>query len=468
MIAKILGWCGVFILTIFSSLVLQQCAVQIPPTGGPRDSLPPVLINANPKDSNLNFKGKTIVFKFNEFLTAEGLTTSFYSNPILTKTPNINQKLNTITIQFKDSLPSNTTYTIGFKKGIKDFNEGNAINNFSYLFSTGNNIDKGILKGSVIDAATGKTDSTLMLVLYKNGADSAVIKENPSYSTFCTNNNNFEFTNIADGTYYLYALENEANNYRYANTDKKFAFSSTPIIINNGVANNTPTLEAFIAPKKETSKPTTTAATDTKNQDKRLKFETNLINNKQDLLNPLEISFNRAIASLKKDETSLLVNNQPQNFSLVIDSANSKKIILNSSWVENTNYSFIVNKPWAADSAGVAYYKNLDTVNFTTKKLAEYGSITLDFKNLPTGTKLLQFIKNEKPYATYSLVGNKYFNKIYEPGEYQIKIIIDSNNNGQWDTGDFFNGKKQPEKVYNIAEKISIRANFDKQYNIIL
>jgi uncharacterized protein (DUF2141 family) len=50
------------------------------------------------------------------------------------------------------------------------------------------------------------------------------------------------------------------------------------------------------------------------------------------------------------------------------------------------------------------------------------------------------------------------------PGLYTIKIINDKNKNGRWDTGDYLH-HIFPEKVYNIKDKIEVRANWDTEIN---
>ena len=63
------------------------CANIIPPTGGPRDSLPPVLINASPADSTTNFKGNRIVLTFDEYIKLDDPTKNVILTPTMETTP---------------------------------------------------------------------------------------------------------------------------------------------------------------------------------------------------------------------------------------------------------------------------------------------------------------------------------------------------------------------------------------------
>lgn len=76
------------------------------------------------------------------------------------------------------SLHTGTTYSINFGNSIKDVNEGNFYKNFTYVFSTGDELSNGTFAGRVLLAETGIPDSTLIVVLQRNGNDTAIVKTN--------------------------------------------------------------------------------------------------------------------------------------------------------------------------------------------------------------------------------------------------------------------------------------------------
>src|SRR5215216_7212172 len=92
------------------SFIGYSCANIIPPTGGLRDSLPPVLVNANPKDSTLNFKGNRITLTFDEYVDLKEVLNNTLFNPLFEKPTDIEVKLKTVTVKIKDTLQPNTTY----------------------------------------------------------------------------------------------------------------------------------------------------------------------------------------------------------------------------------------------------------------------------------------------------------------------------------------------------------------------
>src|SRR2546423_4373286 len=119
-------------------IVLSGCANIIPPSGGPRDSLPPVLLHVAPPDSSKGFNSGKIIFTFNEFVELNNLQDNLIVSPVPAIQPIVEAHLRTITVRIKDTLQPNTTYSLNFGRAIRDINEGNELKNFTYVFTTGN------------------------------------------------------------------------------------------------------------------------------------------------------------------------------------------------------------------------------------------------------------------------------------------------------------------------------------------
>ena len=196
-IQKMLKLVGALALMLLISLYLTGCANIIPPGGGPRDSLPPKLVVALPKDSATNVRTKNFMLSFDEYVTLQGIQENLIVSPTVKNTPLIDYKLKNVTIKFKDSLEENTTYTLDFGKAVVDVNESNMAKGFRYIFSTGDKIDNGSYNGRVIIAASGKVDSTLIVVLHNNLNDTSVYKNMPRYYTRVDGKGDFRFTNLA-------------------------------------------------------------------------------------------------------------------------------------------------------------------------------------------------------------------------------------------------------------------------------
>src|SRR6187401_987946 len=179
---KVISPFFLLIFLITKIVVLTGCANMIPPTGGDRDSLPPLLLKASPPDSSKGFNTKTITFTFDEYIDQpQEISKNLIVSPMYTLMPSVEPKLRTLTVKIKDTLEPNTTYFFNFGDAIRDINEGNVLHNFSYIFTTGNTFDTLQFSGKVILAETGGFDSTLIVMLYRSGEDSAVVNENPRY-----------------------------------------------------------------------------------------------------------------------------------------------------------------------------------------------------------------------------------------------------------------------------------------------
>ena len=151
------------IIGFVASSIGAGCANIIPPTGGPRDSIPPLLVAVTPKDSSENFNAKKVTFYFNEFVVVDNVHDNLVVSPVPKQEPLIEYKLRTVTIKIKDTLEENTTYAYDFGNAIKDNNEGNILKNFTYVFSTGAHIDSLELSGQVLIAQTGGASYTIQI-----------------------------------------------------------------------------------------------------------------------------------------------------------------------------------------------------------------------------------------------------------------------------------------------------------------
>lgn len=446
------------------------CANIIPPTGGEKDSLPPVLINANPANATKAFKAKTIIFTFDEYVELQSVQENLIVSPTPELFPMVNSKLKTVTIKILDTLEPNTTYSYDFGKSIKDINEGNVLNNFNYVFSTGNIIDTLELSGRVLLAETGGTDSTLIVMLHRNADDSAVIKEKPRYVTSLDSSGNFHFHHLAAGTYYAYALKDESRTRRYLKEDQLFGFLNEPVIVSSEPS--PVTLFAYIENKdaRISGSLSLNRGADNKPEKGKLKYATSFNAGKQDLREDLSISFQHplrnfdsSLLQFSKDSAFIPV----ENYTIELDSL-SKKITLKTTWLPGTLYNLIINEKFAEDTLGSKLAKT-DTLRITTRSLSDYGSLRINFSNIDLSKNpVLFFYIGSNALNSYPLTSSVFYQPLFPPGDYDIKILFDDNKNGKWDPGKFFEKRKQPEIVRPIKEKLNIRVNMDNEFDRVL
>ncbi|MFC0773931.1 Ig-like domain-containing protein [Terrimonas alba] len=454
------------ILFIPQILVQTGCATIIPPEGGPKDSLPPVLRRADPLDSSLNFSDNKITLVFDEYVNADNYQQELIVSPIPGNTPTVTRKLNTVTVKLRDTLQPNTTYSINFGNTIKDVNESNVLKNFTYIFSTGSYFDSLELAGNVVLAETGELDTTLTVMLHTSNIDSAVIKEKPRYITRLDNRGNFRFKNLPPDTFYVYALKDEGGSYRYLNPAQLFAFADSAVI--TGESARPVTLYAYAGKETEKTKSPPVGSGGKKSTEKRLKFSTNLAGPSQDLLEKFIFTFE---TPLKIFDSTKVHFTRDSSYTPITDyswekDSTMKVVRLNYNWTENVSYHLILEKDFATDTLGQQLLK-ADTIDFKTKQNRDYGKLTLRLRNLDLSKNpVLLFVQSGAIKKSFPLASATFSQSIFVPGEYSLRILNDDNKNGVWDAGKFFGERKQPELVKPISRTINVRPGLDNSFDI--
>jgi hypothetical protein len=456
---------------LFSQIVFQSgCANIIPPEGGPRDTTAPVLVKVTPPNATTGFGDTRITFTFDEYVDLDNYQQNMIVSPLPSNFPNVSRKLNTITIRIRDTLQPNTTYAFDFGNTIKDVNESNVMKNFTYIFSTGRYLDSLQLSGRVIDAETGNVDSTMVVMLHTDKDDSAVVKKRPRYIAKVNGNGTFLFKNLPPDTFYVYALKDEGA-YRYLSGKQSFAFADAPVF--TGADNDSLVLRSYVSQKDDQG--TRPAAPNQRGKlppgENRLKFSTNLNANKQDILGQFIMTFETPLKNFDSSRirlsTDTLFTPVP-GYSWQLDTTR-KILTLVNVWQENTAYNLVLEKDFATDTLGRQLLKG-DTLNFTTTARNEYGKLSIRFRNLDLSKNpVLVFIIGEGSGGMlYPMTSETFTRELFPPGEYNLRILYDSNKNGKWDPGQFFGKHIQPELVKPVPRKLNVRPNWDNLFEIAL
>jgi uncharacterized protein (DUF2141 family) len=461
---------GLVLMFITGIVILQQfvflssCANIIPPGGGPKDSLPPVIVKMSPGANAVNVTSNKIELEFDEYLQQfENARDNLLISPLPIKSPDIQVRLRSVTVKLRDSLEPNTTYSIDFGNGIKDVNEGNIYRNFRYVFSTGTAIDSLQIGGRVLLAETGKPDTTLIVCLYRNLADSAVAKEAPRYYAKQNGNGVFRFKNLPPGKFNIYAFQDEGGQKRYISDKQVFAFNNEPV---SAVAEEKETITLYAyAGSEEEAKPVSPGSS---GGETRLRVQSSIESGKQDILEPLSFEFNKSLKTIDTTKIKFAdtLNQKINGYTLVIDS-NRKKISLVYQWKPDTDYRIIVQKDFATDEKGNTLPRG-DTIRFKTKSQKEYGSVKIRFAPSALPTKpVLQIIQSGKIIRSIAVTNGKQVDiAVFKPGEYELRMLNDENGNGIWDAGSFFKNKKQPERVTLISKKLNVRADWENELDV--
>lgn len=210
--------------------LLSACANMASPNGGPYDELPPKFISSTPAPGQLNYKGKKVEILFDELIQVDKPTENVIITPPQAMQPVIRANGRRVVVELEDTLRENTTYTIDFTNSIADNNEKNILENFSFAFSTGDQIDTLEISGVLLDAATLEPMPGITIGVHTDLADSA-FTTTPFVRTSRTNDRGgFTIRNMAPGTYRIYALEDVMRTYKYSQPGQQIAFGDSLIV----------------------------------------------------------------------------------------------------------------------------------------------------------------------------------------------------------------------------------------------
>lgn len=471
--------CWLIVIIAFS---LSRCANIVPPGGGPRDTLPPTLLKVDPVDSSLHFNSKKVNFSFDEYVELDNIFEKLIVAPTLKRTPTVTSKLRTVTMEIKDTLQENTTYTFFFSDAIKDVNERNPIEDFQYVISTGDYLDSLQVKGHIINAETGKVDSNVSVMLYKNTTDSVVSKEKPYYYARSKGDGAFWFKNLAPGDYKLFALKEEDRDLQYTQPSEMIAFQDSLVHLREENLQNV-TMLLFMEKDSTVKTPEDSLLMaeqappepEKKDKDKdkkkpRLQVSPALDQNQQDLDTPLVLNFSIPVRTMDSAQIQLTEDTlfTPVTFTSKLDSTRSK-LFLEYKWKPGTPYRIILPKTFATDTNNQQLTK-ADTIRFTSKKISDYGKVRVKLA-LSDSTRaalkdtgiafIVQLVKEKEIKYSGKLVGGSWYKELIQPDEYEIRILLDENGNGKWDRGLYYGSpKKQPERVVSFPDKQNIKANW--------
>ena len=222
---KYLFFCLALLLT---ALLSQRCANAVAPTGGPKDTTPPVVVGAMPENRSTGFIGKKIEITFDEYITLENANQNVMISPPMKEKPDIKLKNKTVVVKFKEPLAANTTYTINFGSAIKDLHEGNPFKDYVYSFSTGDHVDTLAIKGRVLNASDKKPVENAYVSLYaadQGNVDSLPLSTIPNYITKTDKEGNFRLDGLADRPYLVFALKDANANLYFDLPNEEAAFS---------------------------------------------------------------------------------------------------------------------------------------------------------------------------------------------------------------------------------------------------
>lgn len=209
------------------STAFTQCARPVEPQGGAKDTIAPIAIRSVPAQFSKNMSEKKLEILFNEYITLKELQKNFYMTPAMEVNPTIRDLGKKLQITFEKPLNPNTTYALNFGNAIVDVNENNPINDFTYIFSTGNQLDTLKLNGVVYDAKTMQPVPNALIFLYENDSLETPLKHKPDAISRSDKNGIFIANTLKNKQYKIIAIKDANRNYLFDPGFDEIAFDTS-------------------------------------------------------------------------------------------------------------------------------------------------------------------------------------------------------------------------------------------------
>lgn len=215
------------VVLLFLSSLMVRCANTTTPQGGPRDTIPPVLMVATPENFSTDFAAKRIFIEFNEYVQLKDQHKEFFTSPRMKSKPTLSIRGRGVMIDIKDTLLDDQTYVLNFGASLRDNNEGNPLHSFSYVFSTGSEIDSMWMSGYTADAQKSDSVSKSYIYFYRADSlaldtmvrtadfDSTMLRRSPDAIARAETNGIFLAKNLKPVSYRIYAFQDKNDNQMY-------------------------------------------------------------------------------------------------------------------------------------------------------------------------------------------------------------------------------------------------------------
>ena len=214
-------------------LFCWSCAQQGSPSGGPRDEDSPVPLETDPPNYSTRFESKKIYITFDEYIVLDNVNQQLIVSPPMEEKPEVTLRKKTLIIEFEEALRINTTYTFNFGDAIKDLHEGNKLQNYEYVFSTGDVLDSLSLKGTLKYAENLEApEEPFSIMLYSDLRDSVPLIDIPFYVGRSNDSGVFSVNNLRPDVYKVFALKDANNNFLFDLPTEEIAFLDSSLIVN--------------------------------------------------------------------------------------------------------------------------------------------------------------------------------------------------------------------------------------------
>lgn len=228
-----------FLIGIFIFWMVNSCARQSSPMGGPQDEDPPLLLSSTPEKEATNMSPSEIELLFSEFIKIDNPTKQIIITPrVQTEEVQFTASKNRLKIELNQELEENTTYVFNFQKSVQDITEGNPVENLKLVFSTGDYIDSLTFSGKVsyVFPRSQREIQDVLVGLYPINDTTDLFTAPPYYIAQADSLGNFEISNIKEGEYQAYAWHDENNSLKGEFRTEAYGFINQPVSIDRDIS----------------------------------------------------------------------------------------------------------------------------------------------------------------------------------------------------------------------------------------
>jgi hypothetical protein len=211
---------------VYLFFLLASCAKQSSPTGGPKDTIPPVLVRAQPPNETINFRGNKVQLIFSEDIILNAPKEQLIVTPTIGKDYKIAAKRNTVILEFEEPLQDSTTYTFNFREAVQDITEKNPVENLAVAYSTGQYIDSLSIEGTVFDMLKGKEVADATVALHVENDTFSIFEHPAIYFTKTDKEGTFRIDHLKPDNYFIYAFQDKNRNLIVNSRSEAYGFLS--------------------------------------------------------------------------------------------------------------------------------------------------------------------------------------------------------------------------------------------------
>lgn len=488
-------------------MIFVGCAVPQIPTGGDKDITPPGIVEEKSTPNfQTNFTSREITITFDEWVVLDKVQAQLITAPLMAKLPEVKLKGKAMIVNLPDELLDNTTYTLQFGSSIRDLNENNTLDNFSFVFSTGPKLDSASLAGRVLDAVTLKPIENVWVSLYPFEEDSAVFKRKPDYIARTNKDGQWKLANLRADSFRIFGIKDENLNYIADLESEWMGWLDMPVVTN---VNSQILPDIYISPRIRKDavvevihrdpgliripmilsgprpdvvfKPVVENAQQAWSGDTLLVFYPastpyagqvilgddttrirvatapspgirtfNLRPLTQNVYPKGDLIIHTGTPVLTLDSSKFVLTNNTNdtlNIKVTTSQENSMQILLKTAWEEGGGYVLKIHPGAVSDFRGRS--NDTITTSFTVQESTRFGDLILVPTGLDSTKQYILYLKGGETLLGKYIIRDVASTQIRKDGllssRFTVEIIEDLNRNEYWDTGDYTT-KRQPEK----------------------